>query len=756
MSVTMAGMWIGSLSTGLRHARAVALAAASVALLCGCWDKDEPEPTPEPATQPAPATQPSSQPATQPVAEQKVFDDYLDLVLERRPSFPTTQPLPRVLTVDEAEKLQFPERVYLDPAGNLWITHEDGRDPAELGALGRELRNKQTFITDRDVEFAWWKTGPDGDPFAEIIARDADGTLTWSHLTGRAEIDLQGAEPDWSRAIVWNESIVVPTRGGMALLTPEGRPENVGRWLRRHGNLPPEDRPKADGTVGVDAVQIADTPDVPPTQFAFDGVGLLAWIPWDHGTSDPGGDHIVRFVDGAWATLPADDGWAERPVHLMPMPDGSVLQLSLESNGNHALNVVRLNEFDLDPAAVERLVADLKAYDRPTRDAAYAQLSGLGSAAWPILEELLPTLQGRVAGEVRSLLGGRDEPSLGGIYPEPGPVLVRQRLADGGAIIELPDGAEIPGVAGISVLQKPATIIIRPGRRVAPVGNLLLAELDADAGTTLFSWGDQFVITRPQMPPRLWGINHFADLLGEKQTQWQHFVGIDSRGRWLFRESGDEGTTLVIDVRVPDPTPQLPTWVIETGELGQAGWDDENYPAQKLGGVWRLLEATWDPKPPETEVHTRDTVSGAWELAIGPDGRSYYDGMDELRIAIPGEGQIVWPLPAEAKGVGERNSVKLAVDDKGRLFLFNRPGRVVRIEPTEPGSPQPYEVIGVFDEQIPGAVPRRVWIDPVGRVCAAYFGDTIVVMWPDGQVPAPIRQMMPAPRRDEGPMYEGA
>ena len=136
-------------------------------------------------------------------------------------------------------------------------------------------------------------------------------------------------------------------------------------------------------------------------------------------------------------------------------------------------------------------------------------------------------------------------------------------------------------------------------------------------------------------------------------------------------------------------------------------------------------------------------------MRSAPDGRRYFGGIDSLRVVTPGGEDVSWPLPAEAVGTGRAAQVKLAVDEKGRLFLFNRPGRVVRIEPTEGDADQPYEVIGVFTEQIPGAVPRRVWVDPAGRVCAAYFGDTVVVMWPDGQVPAPIRQMMPAERREE-------
>ena len=553
---------------------------------------------------------------------------------------------------------------------------------------------------------------------------------------------------DFARAFPVGESLVVPTRGGAAVLTPAGRPEDPERFLRRYGNATGA---SGDGTVEVAAIRIHDGDNPPPTEIRTDGVGLLAWVPWDDGLDAPGGTGVARHVGGAWSMLPAGDGWAERPVHLMPLADGSVLQIAVDDAGDAEMRTLPLNKFEVDRASVEQLVANLTAYDRPTRDAAFAQLSQAGAAVWPVLEELKESARPRARAEIEQLLATRDSPTLGGLIPEPGPVRVRSRLGDGGAVLAYADGVAIPDVAGVSVLRRPAYLIVRPGKRVGPLSDLLVSELEADPAANLFAYGDELIVGGDGEGPRRFGLNHFAPVLGEADGHFDVPLGIDRLGRWLFRQSGgDAGRTLVLDVRLADPAPSLPTWVIETGELGEAGWDPADWPTMKLGGAWRLMEAGWEVLPPETEVGTRETKSaGGWELAVGPDGRRYFGGIDSLRVVTPGGEDVSWPLPAEAVGTGRAAQVKLAVDDEGRLFLFNRPGRVVRIEPTEGDADQPYEVIGVFTEQIPGAVPRRVWIDPAGRVCAAYFGDTVVVMWPDGQVPAPIRQMMPAERREE-------
>ena len=203
----------------------------------------------------------------------------------------------------------------------------------------------------------------------------------------------------------------------------------------------------------------------------------------------------------------------------------------------------------------------------------------------------------------------------------------------------------------------------------------------------------------------------------------------------------------MLDVRLPSPTPRLPTWLLPVGEGGVAGWDAEGWPVTKAGGVWRLKEEVWESRPEDTAVdNAAPPVPEEGFLATGPDGETYLGGITELRVRAKDGTETTWPLPPEAAGSGVARAV---VDAKGRLFLFNRPGRVVRIERAKEAD-EPFQVVGVFDKsQLPSATPRRVWMDPAGRLCALYFDDSVAVMWPDGRVPPAMREKMPVESGDD-------
>ena len=737
---------------------------AVLALLGGfACDSKAPAPTPPPTTQPATQPAEADEPAA-PVAT------YLELLERDRPSLADdagkVEPTPIPLPADEASRVTFDEPLLLDLAGNLWLSHPDGIAVATLPGAGDALE-RQSFVTRERVRFAKWDTRGDDLPTVELIYERPDGSLAWLHRLGEATVPpAESGDFDFARAVLLGPSLVVPTARGVAVLTPQDRPDDADLYLRRYGHLPEENRPDASGTVVTADVTLADRDDAAPPQLRLDGAGLLAWVPWDAGLDGtPGGDRVARYAEGAWTLLPPADGWSTRPVDLMPLGDGSVLQVALGDDGNAALSKIRTGEATVDRDAIARLVEELVSYDADTRDAAYAQLAAAGPGIFPALRELYDGAKPRAKREIDTLLAFGDELSIGGLIPEPGPVVVRERLADGGVVFRFDGGVSVPNLAGVQVLETPGWVFVRPGRRVTELPRQLAAELEADPEARLFAFGEETVVTRPGQPPKRWGINHFQDLLPEDlATPWPRFVGIDAMGRWLFeRDEADAaeagirpGTqTLVLDTRLADPRPKLPAWVVETGELGEAGWDDEDWPIMNLGGAYRLGPAGWIPLPPETAIHTRETKTGMWELAVGPDGSRYYDGVEVIRQVRPDGAEITWSLPAEAVGTGERSLVKLAVDARGRLFLFNRPGRVVRIDPT-PESLDPFEIASVFDEGIPGAVPRRVWIDPAGRLCAAYFGDTVVVMWPDGQIPPSIRQLIPAKRRGGTSPFEGA
>ncbi len=723
-----------------RHSRLSRLAplALALALASSC---DQPQPKQEEPTRQPPATQPAGRPATQPAEEPTPLSRYTDILLDEQPDFPTTQPLTSPLAIEEAARLVFDEPLFLDAVGCLWIVHERGQTPEQI-LKGDDL-DRQTFVVTQPVVFTWWKPGYDGRTTVEMILRRPDGGYDWLHQTGRAAIPAppDGHAFDWSRAYLVDAGIVVPTTGGAAIVRPVDRPDPA-QYFRRYGPRVATSRPDGSGKVETLHVALAEPrDDLPLTQTRLDGRGLLAWIPWE-GRRRPGGEIIGRFIGGEWTQL-TGSGWSDRPVHLMPLTDGSILQLSLDEEGEARLTALPLNATPVDPEVVAALVEGLTSGDARERERAFVSLAGYGPGAWPILEELLPDQPPIVQKQLRAILGDKRQPTIGGLQPEPGPVEVQQWLGDGGVILRYRNGILLPDSAGVTVLERPALLLVRPGHRTQLLDPMLAGEIAADPDTRLYVWGEEWIVCRPGQPARRWLINHFAPILEEGRAEWQAFVGLDQVGRWLFRRPGEQTPTLVVDIRIPDPTPRLPTWVIESG--GTAGWDAEGWPVTQSGGAWRLKEEDWEALDEGAEVFTINPDASDL-LATGPDGTTYAGGLEELRITRPDGTTQTWPLPPEATGSGTPRAV---VDAEGRLFLFNRPGRVVRLKPT-PEADAPFEVEAVFEDELPGAQPHRVWLDPAGRICATYFGSTVAVMWPDGQVPASIRQKMPARRRGEG------
>jgi len=84
-----------------------------------------------------------------------------------------------------------------------------------------------------------------------------------------------------------------------------------------------------------------------------------------------------------------------------------------------------------------------------------------------------------------------------------------------------------------------------------------------------------------------------------------------------------------------------------------------------------------------------------------------------------------------------------------RLFLFNAPGRLLRIRST-PAGPQPFKLEAVFTHRIPNIdQPSRIWRDPAGRIVFAYNNDTLAICFPNGRIPPEIAKKMSAADLDE-------
>ena len=166
----------------------------------------------------------------------------------------------------------------------------------------------------------------------------------------------------------------MPTVGGAAILTPKDRPDPE-QYFRRYERLEPSRRPDAAGTVELQHIVLAEPrDDLPPTQIRLDGRGLLAWVPWES-KKRPGGG-IARYVDGRWQRL-NPPAWSDTPVHLMPLTDGSVLQLALDDQGEGRLAAVPLDAKPVDADAVATFVDGLSDSDPRVRENAFAALGRL-------------------------------------------------------------------------------------------------------------------------------------------------------------------------------------------------------------------------------------------------------------------------------------------------------------------------------------------------------------------------------------------
>ena len=126
-------------------------------------------------------------------------------------------------------------------------------------------------------------------------------------------------------------------------------------------------------------------------------------------------------------------------------------------------------------------------------------------------------------------------------------------------------------------------------------------------------------------------------------------------------------------------------------------------------------------------------------LLVGADGTRYYDGRQSLKVVRADHITIDWPLPEAAVGTGKPT---LLQTKDGLLFLFNEPGRVVRIRPTPDGD-APFEYEATFTRGIPSdANVARIWLDPADRICIAHGGNRITVLFPNGRIPPAIAEKM--------------
>jgi hypothetical protein len=159
------------------------------------------------------------------------------------------------------------------------------------------------------------------------------------------------------------------------------------------------------------------------------------------------------------------------------------------------------------------------------------------------------------------------------------------------------------------------------------------------------------------------------------------------------------------------------------------------------------IEEAIAPEPataPMTSPTTSPTTStSAPPILIDKDGTRYYDGVASLRVVNTDGKTTTWTLPDEAHGA-DGATVWLVRAGDDRLFLFNAPGRVLRIKRT-PNGPEPFALEATFTRRIPSSDNfQRVWVDPAGRIVIAHDIDTLSILFPTGMIPPEIARKIPA------------
>ncbi|HTL28941.1 MAG TPA: hypothetical protein VL282_06970 [Tepidisphaeraceae bacterium] len=704
-------------------------------------------------TIPAPGHPASTQPMSQPTTVASTHPtgvllpppkQYMDIVLRTYPKMPTTEPLGIPLDMSDAAHLVLHDPIYICSRQDIWITHPDA---PPIGTTLRRANDEQTHVVGEKLLFVHWSATESGQWAASLIVRSPEGELQWVSSARRTTIP--SAAYRWDRALSWNDQIIVPTDTGVTILNRDGTSNGI-ELMKTAASAP----------------ATTQSADAPVAMTMFDTRGLIAWIPWDNGKT--GGKGAARFVDGKWTKLDSSSGWPEKLIHLIPLLDGSIIRIARGDDGNAQVTLAVTETASVDEKRISLLVDKLSDPDATQRDRAYEELTRYGSALWPVLEKLLDNQPPETQARLRELLKGKLQPTLGALRLSPGPIQTVSRHRDGGVVLYAEAGVTIARGEDEPQSVVPAWISVRPGRAVQLLPDTMTTDLQPGA-CQIIAWGDEWIVWDMVQGPRRFLGNHLEPLLRHSEQEFQSFFAIDRRGRWMFRKPSSASTdTLILDPTIPDPRPRLPVWVYELPK-GKAGWSKDNWPAIDRGGAWKLKEAGWEamdeskgeqlitelPPEPETSRPSQSVAPGGIAnvkattapattqatppLLVDKNGNQYFDGIVNLRVLQKDGKEITWPLPNAAAGEGKPTLI--AAGDE-RLFLFNAPGRVLRLHRT-PASTQPFELEATFTRNIPSSENiNRIWLDPAGRIIIAYDGTNLAILFPAGRIPPEISKLM--------------
>ena len=605
----------------------------------------------------------------------------------------------------DAAKIVLHHPAYVDPLGNLWITHPAGRPM--LDVIGRPIVDHTAVVRER-VRLVRWPT--DGVPTA--IVGEADH-LSAVVPAGVTPVTTSFPEADWAHAIQFAGGALVPTRSGAVLLYDVGPGRPVG--------IPPGRR---------DALATAATqPNAPPLAVAPTFDGLYFWSTSD----DPAKTGVGRIENKQLVDLSHAAGWPEHVREIIPLADDSVLVL-YDSDEGPALKLIPAADKPPTPAlrdTVTALARQLADVDPLKRDAATRALEAQGPAAYPVLESIRDALAPEAQVRIEALLGQRFAPTLGGLRPLPGKVRTLGRFPGGGCVLRFDGGGTVGGTDDQperSVI--PATVLIRPGLPIELIDPAALT--DFVPGRQSIQWvGGQLIVSDPKVGPRRWlGLTLQPPLLPKELADFDTVVAIDARRRWLLKSDKRPGDTLLIDPTLPDPTPRLPVWTISApGGSGRTatGWpavrkDDDLFVLEREG--WKKEKAIELPRPTPA---TQPVDAGGPRIAfVGSSIQVTDNAGHQLVVQPPGS-----PFPS--------GDTQIAAAP-GRLFVYTADGRVHRYAVT-PSTSGP---VVTFEKTFTAGVPanvEQIWIDPAGRL-VMQAGTTMAIGFPDGRLPAALRDLM--------------
>ncbi len=663
----------------------------------------------------APATRPASAPTTEPAAttapaavvEKTPPKDLLDVVRANDPDYPTTRPAVLAVEVAYASRLVLREPVFLDARGDLWITRPDAVPTSEVLATASKSKTLTHVVPDMVVFTVWHSDAP-----PSLVAQTSAGRYEWVHAGAR--LPLSDRKFIWDRAWQYNDRIVVPTDRGIVVLN-----RNADKIQEQF-------------------IQLCE-PAIGNACYAMlDMRGVIAWS-----TSRSADSNVCRWLDGKWS--PLTTGWPARIEQLIPLLDGTVLVLGTVDQTIEIKSIL-LDPPNVDPAAIEKLVALLSDPEPDIREKAQIDLARFGSGAWPVLERIGDQQPAEARIRIRALLGNQTMPTLAGMTPQEGPARVVTRLNDGGVLIHFPTG--VSGVDGQGLLRvvAPAWLAIRGGA-IQRVSGQMLEEFDATR-MQIRVQGDEWIIEHDADGPLRWMGNHFQKLLRPGEASFGRFVGIGSRNRWVFKTADADGPTLILDPTLPDPTPRFPVWVVGMGSK-VAGWNLQDWPTAQRGGTWTLMEASWTAMKTEdvqtnfiTALSAPKPAEPAQPLLVTADGHRFADGLKTLTVETKEGKTLNWPLPPGAIGEGVIAGKPVLIEAADRLFLFNSPGRVVRIK-KQLDKPEPFKLDGIFTRNIPGGDIQRIWLDPAGRIVILSGTTRLSICFPTGQIPTGLANIIP-------------